>query len=177
MLNNHPSYFRPSSADTPTWTYIPPDPAPPTQYLSSLNSLFKSLPPNAELFSAKETDTGGPGRSWKPKYQHMLQTLTDLTGYLTTQTYVLPSGGFSGYGVTGYTTTSTLATPQQEELRKEIRAMKGLVLSRYSSSIIVCRIRFLNSLVVVGVRSPSQRFHPSGTCINSDIRYAYVVNR
>jgi len=60
----------------------------------------------------------------------MLQTLTDLTGYLTTQTYILPSGGFSGYGVTGYTTTSTLATPQQEELRKEIRAMKGLVLSR-----------------------------------------------
>lgn len=60
----------------------------------------------------------------------MLQTLTDLTGYLTTQTYVLPSGGFSGYGVSGYTTSSTLATPQQEELRKEIKALKGLTLSR-----------------------------------------------
>jgi len=78
----------------------------------------------------KETDTGGTRHAWKPKYQHMLQTLTDLTGYLTTQIYTLPSGGISGYGVTGYTTTSTLASPQQEELRKEIRAMKGLVLSR-----------------------------------------------
>lgn len=78
----------------------------------------------------KETVTGDPRQSWKPKYQHMLQTLTDLTGYLTTQTYTLPSGGFSGYGVAGYTKSSTLATPQQEELRKEIRALKGLVLSR-----------------------------------------------
>ena len=60
----------------------------------------------------------------------MLQTLTDLTGYLTTQTYILPTGGFSGYSGIGYTTSSTLATPQQEEIRKEIRALKGLVLSR-----------------------------------------------
>jgi hypothetical protein len=60
----------------------------------------------------------------------MLQTLTDLTGYLTTQTYILPTGGLSGYGGAGYTTGSTLATHQQEEIRKEIRALKGLVLSR-----------------------------------------------
>lgn len=78
----------------------------------------------------KEVSTTDTKQTWKPKYQHMLQTLTDLTGYLTTQTYILPAGGFSGYGGTGYTTNSTLATPQQEEIRKEIRALKGLVLSR-----------------------------------------------
>ncbi|KAF9647843.1 hypothetical protein BDM02DRAFT_3180411 [Thelephora ganbajun] len=135
MLNNHPLYFRPSSADTPTWTYVPSDPAPPTPYLVSLNSLSKSLPPNTESFSVKETDASGTKQSWKPKYQHMLQTLTDLTGYLTTQTYILPTSGFSGYGVTGYTTSSILATPQQEELRKEIRAVKGLALSRRTFAI------------------------------------------
>ena len=128
-LNTHPSHFQPSSAATPTWAYIPPDPASPTQYVTSLDLLSKSLPANIESWT-KKTGTGSTKQSWKPKYQHMLQTLTDLTGYLTTQTYTLPSGGFSGFGITGYTTSSSLATPQQEELRKEIRALKGLVLSR-----------------------------------------------
>jgi hypothetical protein len=129
-LNSHPSYFTPSSADTPTWMYVPPDPTPPTQYLASLNSLSNSLASNTEPSPGKETGASATKQSWKPKYQHMLQILTDLTGYLTTQTYILPAGGFSGYGVTGYTTGSTLATPQQEEIRKEIRALKGLALSR-----------------------------------------------
>ena len=75
-------------------------------------------------------------RSWRPKYQHMLQTLTDLTGYLTTQTYLTAAGGPSGYGMAGYTTSSALATPQQEEIRKEIRTLKGLALNRYCASII-----------------------------------------
>lgn len=134
-LNLHPSRFRSSSAATPTWVYIPPDLTSPTQYLTSLDLLSKSLPTNAESSSAKETGTGSTKQSWKPKYQHALQTLTDLTGYLTTQTYTLPSGGFSGFGIAGYTTSSSLATPQQEELRKEIRALKGLVLSRWGSSV------------------------------------------
>ena len=176
MLNNHSSHFRSSSTDAPTWAYAPPDSASPTQYLASLNSFSKSLPPNTELFSMKETGTGGTKQNWKPKYQHMLQTLTDLTGYLTTQTYVLPSSGFSGYGVTGYTTTSTLAIPQQEELRKEIRALKGLVLNRYSSSVIVCCIRPVDPFDVVGVLSPSQRFHPSRTHVNNDVQYVYTVD-
>jgi hypothetical protein len=78
----------------------------------------------------------------------MLQTLTDFTGYLTTQTYILPSGGFSGYGVTGYTTTSALATPQQEEIRKDIRALKGLVLSRYGSSAVYVVLSPLTCLML-----------------------------
>jgi len=134
-LGRHPSFFRPSSADSPTWTYIPPDPAPPTQYLTSFGALSKSLPANVESSPVKKTDTSGTKQSWKPKHQHMLQTLTDLTGYLTTQTYILPSSGFSGYGLTGYTTSSTLATSQQEEIRKEIRALKGLALSRRTFAI------------------------------------------
>lgn len=64
------------------------------------------------------------------KYQHMLQALADLTGCVTTQTYILPTGGFSGYSGIWYMTSSTLATPQQEEIRKEIKALEGLVLSR-----------------------------------------------
>lgn len=176
MLNNHPSHFRPSPGDSPTWTYTPLDPASPTQYINSLDSLSKSLIPNVEMFSAKETGTGGPKQSWKPKYQHMFQTLTDLTGYLTTQTYILPSGGYSGYGATGYTITSTLATPQHEELRKEIRALKGLVLSRWSSSTMTCHCWPVNSSGV-GVLSPSQRFYPPQIRISNDIRYSYATNQ
>ncbi|KAF9779446.1 hypothetical protein BJ322DRAFT_352187 [Thelephora terrestris] len=134
-LNTYPSYFKPSPEETPTWTYGSPDRPPPTQYLASLESLSKSLPPNVEPPSSKETASAGAKQSWKPKYQHMLQTLTDLTGYLTTQTYLLPSGGSSGYNGIGYTTSSTLATPQQEEIRKEIRALKGLALSRRTFAI------------------------------------------
>ena len=76
----------------------------------------------------------------------------------------------------GYTTISTLATPQQEELRKEIRALKGLVLNRYGSSVVVCCIRPVDSFDVVGVLLPSQRFHPSRIHVNNDVRYVYTVN-
>lgn len=52
--------------------------------------------------------------------------MTDFTGYLTTETYPLPynSGGAFRPG------TNPPANTQQEDLKKEIRALKGLVLNR-----------------------------------------------
>jgi hypothetical protein len=159
----------PSTAEIPTWSYGQPDPTPTTQYLASLNFLSKSLPVDTETHSTKETT--GPKQNWKPKYQHMLQTLTDLTGYLTTQTYILPAGGFSGYGGVGYTASSMLATPQQEEIRKEIRAMKGLALSRYRPVATIRDIRSLDSSDLTGVLLPSQRFLRLLTSISNDLQY------
>ena len=97
-----------------TWSYVPPDPTPPTQYLRALNSLSESLATDAEPHPTEGVSATGAKQTWKPKYQHMVQTLTDLTWYLTTQTYILPTGGPSGLG---FTTSSTLATSQQKEIR------------------------------------------------------------
>jgi hypothetical protein len=60
-------------------------------------------------------------------FQHTLQALSDFTGYITTQLYALPST--SSYRGLGYNAGSTLGS-DEEELRKEIRALKGLVLNR-----------------------------------------------
>ena len=56
-----------------------------------------------------------------------MQALSDLTGYISSQVY-LPYRGFSGVG--GFSGSSSLLSPAEEELRREIRALKGLVLNR-----------------------------------------------
>ena len=64
--------------------------------------------------------------------QRLLESLADLTGYITTQTYSFAASSFgipSAFG-TGASSTTTLLPPQHEEIRKEIRALKGLVLNR-----------------------------------------------
>ena len=65
--------------------------------------------------------------STQPKYQHTFQALSDLTGYITTQTYALPTG-FRAPGI-GF---GAPLTPEEEEVRRDIRALKGLVLNRRS---------------------------------------------
>ena len=124
-------------------------------------------------FRPSSTDTSTWALYFPPDPTPHAQHLTSLDLFSKS----LPSGGFSRYRVTGYTTTSTSATPQQEELRKEIRDLKGLVLNRYNSSIIVCCIRPVDSFDAVCVLSPSQRFHPSRTHANNDVRYVHTVNR
>jgi len=94
------------------WTYNPPNPPEPTQLQKSLDDLSASLPKS---------------RPQGPKYQHAMQALSDLTGYISSQVY-LPYRGFSGVG--GFSGSSSLLSPAEEELRREIRALKGLVLNR-----------------------------------------------
>jgi hypothetical protein len=102
--------------DTPTtlWTYVPPKPfkRPPPPLLSSLYALKASLPgarPDEKLF------------------QHTLQALSDFTGYITMESYAVPTPN----SMRIHGAMSVVLSPQEEEVRREIRALKGLVLNRF----------------------------------------------
>ncbi|KAJ7639077.1 hypothetical protein FB45DRAFT_787694, partial [Roridomyces roridus] len=95
------------------WAYSPPEPASPTALVESLSALEASIPrPSPEKHSP---------------FQHALQSMTDFTGYISTQMYspFLPTAG------NRYSSGASLA-PAEEDVRKEIRALKGLVLNRRS---------------------------------------------
>ncbi|KAH8830421.1 hypothetical protein DL96DRAFT_1592791 [Flagelloscypha sp. PMI_526] len=91
------------------WTYTGPELTPTPEVVSSLKSLVGSIP--------------RPVRESNP-HQHTLKSMTDLTGYISGQVYApYSSRSFAG-------SFSGSLSPQQEELRREIRALKGLVLNR-----------------------------------------------
>jgi len=97
------------------WSYHTPDlatrPTPPL--LPSLAKLQDSV---THAVSARPTH----------RFQHTLQALIDFTGYLTTKTYALASAMHRLPG----TTPSSATAIEEEEVRKEIKALKGLVLNR-----------------------------------------------
>ncbi|EFI27679.1 hypothetical protein CC1G_14604 [Coprinopsis cinerea okayama7 len=106
--------------DTPAalkWKYEAPPPVEPSPLVQSLSRLESAVPKQQEPRSSV--------------FQHTLETLTEITGYISSQVYVPyrppPGGlGFSGsYGL----------SPAEEALKKEIRALKGLALNRYA----ICR--------------------------------------
>ncbi|EPQ59120.1 hypothetical protein GLOTRDRAFT_136081 [Gloeophyllum trabeum ATCC 11539] len=102
----------PSHPESCTWSFNPPPPPQPSSLVSGLSTLQSSLPSPPQF----------------PRYQHTHQALVDFTGYLTTQTYA--SSTFlrgSGYGVGG-----AEGNTEEEEVKREIRALKGLVLNRRS---------------------------------------------
>ncbi|VDC02539.1 unnamed protein product [Peniophora sp. CBMAI 1063] len=101
--------------DTAHWSYIPVPPPPATPAIASLENLATSL---------KSHSTASETVSYR---QHTLQALADFTGYLTTQTYSLASSRLRIPGV-----QPDLQSTQEEDVRKEIRALKGLVLNRKS---------------------------------------------
>ena len=96
------------------WVYVVPSPPAATPALASIDNLATSL---------KTHTSSAEPRSYR---QHTLQALADFTGYLTTQTYSLASHRLRIPGV-----QSELPSSQEEDVRKEIRALKGLVLNRY----------------------------------------------
>ncbi|KAI0677359.1 hypothetical protein C8Q78DRAFT_1002404 [Trametes maxima] len=104
---------------SPPGSPAPPQPAPssatvPPALLTSLSSLSAALPAPAPAPP-------------QPKFQHTFQALSDLTGYITTQTYAAPLGlRAPGVGL------NVALPPEAEEVRREIRALKGLVLNRRS---------------------------------------------
>ncbi|KAI0276316.1 hypothetical protein BGY98DRAFT_1098203 [Russula aff. rugulosa BPL654] len=61
------------------------------------------------------------------RFQHTLQALIDFTGYLTTKTYAFASAMHSLPGTTPSPATTGI---EEEEIRMEIKALKGLVLNR-----------------------------------------------
>ncbi|PSR93767.1 hypothetical protein PHLCEN_2v4662 [Hermanssonia centrifuga] len=96
---------------TNIWAYRSLSPPPPPPLLSSLNSLR----------SAIEDPPRRAGR-----LQRTMQTLSDFTGYIASQTYTMSASiHYNGSGV------SAILAPEEEDVRREIRALKGLVLNRY----------------------------------------------
>ncbi|KAJ7930054.1 hypothetical protein B0H13DRAFT_2310088 [Mycena leptocephala] len=90
------------------WGYAPSVPPPPTALVQSLSALSASIPkPSAEKHSP---------------FQHALQSMTDFTGYISSQMYAPYLGARFGPGAS--------MSPAEEDVRKEIRALKGLVLNR-----------------------------------------------
>lgn len=113
------------------WSYTPESeeelskPEPSSQekpFLTSLKTLKATFPPSRPHPSA----TPSPA-------QRTLEVLGDFTGYITTQTYQFAARTMPGLGASRYLGTfsqSPPLDPQEEEIRKEIRALKGLVLNR-----------------------------------------------
>lgn len=123
VLNTNARFSFSPSQDNPnnlTWSYTPATPPEPTPLSSSLSSLASSV-----SLAPRHPESTNP-------FQGTIDALADVTGYITTQTYQLATRGSmrmpgaSGYGLTGSTTLS----PQEEEIRREIRSLKGLVLNR-----------------------------------------------
>ncbi|KAF9238741.1 hypothetical protein BU15DRAFT_47357 [Melanogaster broomeanus] len=97
------------------WKYVPPPLPSPSPVLTTLSNLQAALPRSTSPI---------PGLS---AAQRTLQVLSDFTGYITTQTYSL--GISSLRGVNGATSGGFSL---EDEVRREIRALKGLVLNRRS---------------------------------------------
>ena len=141
ILDTHPfiSSSSPAQSDsgaptipsTTTYAYNPPPPPPPPASFTALQTLHTTLSSAPTVTSSSASPPSSPVLA--SKFDHTLQALTDLTGYIATQTYAgmsIPYGysGY-GYGVSSVTGAASPA-PEEEEIRKEIRALKGLVLNR-----------------------------------------------
>jgi hypothetical protein len=87
----------------------------------ALDTLQAALPRHASVPPLSKTETV----PLRPA-QRTLQTLADFTGYIATQTY---SFGVHMRGIGGSPVTNNT---EVDEIRREIRALKGLVLNRRS---------------------------------------------
>lgn len=141
-LNTSPIFQQSEIDGKILWTYTPPTPPETPPLMKSLSALRASLPPSEPR---------------QPKYQHTLQALSDFTGYIAAQTYTIPTNfrlGMSG---------ATLS-PEAEEARREIRALKGLVLNRY----VLSRLKSIVSLMHPYSGDPS--------CHHPDLPFLPTIN-
>ncbi|RDB20128.1 hypothetical protein Hypma_012766 [Hypsizygus marmoreus] len=98
------------------WTYNAPTPVEPSPILKSITALSTSMPKGS---STKQSS-----------FQYTLQSLADFTGYISTQVY-LPyrhSSNTAAY----MPINSNPLNPAEDEFKREVRALKGLVLNRRS---------------------------------------------
>ncbi|KAF9054935.1 hypothetical protein BDZ89DRAFT_937963 [Hymenopellis radicata] len=87
------------------WTYEAPVPSGPSPLMDSLEKMSSALPKDTKARTVP--------------LQHTLQSLSDLTGYISAQVY-------APYRSAGN------ASPAAEEFKREVRTLKGLVLNRRS---------------------------------------------
>ncbi|KAG5654625.1 hypothetical protein H0H81_011600 [Sphagnurus paluster] len=97
------------------WTYMAPEPVEPSPLLTSLTALSEMMPPKTAI--PKQNNSR----------QHTLQALSDFTGYISTQVYMPYRPPSNAAGFLG---SSGSLGPAEDEFRREIRALKGLVLNR-----------------------------------------------
>ena len=92
------------------WQYVAPAPITDPPILKSVDALKSALP--RDRVDRKTTAS-----------QHTLQSLSDLTGYITTQVY-LP------FRTVGPSLANHTTETAEDEIRREIKALKGLALNR-----------------------------------------------
>lgn len=103
-----------ASADLPAyWEYIPPTPESPPPLTKSLDALLYELPKDI--------------RTRKSLFQRSLQFLSDFTGEISAQVYLPYRPSPMGMGLPSNVAEKSSI---EDELRREIRALKGLVLNR-----------------------------------------------
>ncbi|KAF9058060.1 hypothetical protein BJ165DRAFT_103482 [Panaeolus papilionaceus] len=109
-----PAESPPEGQGVARWEYIPQEPPTPPPIMQSLTKLAEELPKDS--------------RERKSPFQHGLQTLSDFTGYISTQIYMPYRPPPLGSGIP----SANGQEPIEEEMRREIRTLKGLVLNRRS---------------------------------------------
>jgi hypothetical protein len=108
MLRSTPVFHETTDEKVARWSYQAPTAPHPSSVLTSLTALSSSIPKSPE----DRASTRG-----------LFQTLTDLTAFLTSHAYGLSKTSRGTFG-------DVRMSPEAEEVRKEIRALKGLVLNR-----------------------------------------------
>ncbi|KAF9076978.1 hypothetical protein BDP27DRAFT_1379862 [Rhodocollybia butyracea] len=118
-LSNSPAFEGLISQDSPEgssapvcWSYVRPEPIESTPFVTSLDSL-------SDTASTYKSPASSP-------YQPTLQSMSEFTGYISSNIYT-PYRPPSIPGI-----ASPLTAEPADELKKEIRALKGLVLNRKS---------------------------------------------
>ncbi|EKM80402.1 hypothetical protein AGABI1DRAFT_58155 [Agaricus bisporus var. burnettii JB137-S8] len=114
LFTANPPLIPPSTTREPQaqsrWTYLPPPPLDPSDVVKALSSLKLALPKD-------QLSKSSP-------LQNTLQALSEFTGYISSQVYTPYRPPVVG--------SSNSWGPIEEQLRREIRALKGLVLNRRS---------------------------------------------
>ena len=93
---------------------------------------FLEAPVDSSLEVDARTSSAPAHVSLDRTYQGTFDALADVTGYITTQTYQLTTrSSMRSFGTTSFgLNSSTTLSPQEEEVKREIRSLKGLVLNR-----------------------------------------------
>ncbi|PCH40818.1 hypothetical protein WOLCODRAFT_162568 [Wolfiporia cocos MD-104 SS10] len=115
VLTSTPHLFHciDESSEDPHWVYTAPELIDERSYNGSTLSSLSSLKHALEKAAQRE----------QTRYQGLLDTLSELTGYVASRTYMVTSSFGQIYG-------AVQLSPEEEDVRREIRALKGLVLNR-----------------------------------------------
>ncbi|KDQ17232.1 hypothetical protein BOTBODRAFT_64259 [Botryobasidium botryosum FD-172 SS1] len=131
---------------------------PPSPTYTALVHLISVLPSLHRVTSTPIATTPTPAStSSTPTYATTLHALTQLTAYISSQTYLFSSSSssYSPWNVSGF--GNRQLGPAEEEVRREIKALKGLVLNRRSfapTSVMPSRLPVSSSSTTSTITTP-----------------------